>query len=167
MNILIISMASSIPSASVKGFKDGSKYDQHRPSYPPEAVDSLLKHLQVADLNGAHIVDLAAGTGKFTGLLAGRQEGFEIIAVEPHDGMRVELEKKGLSSVKVLKGEASSMKGVESQTVDAVIAAQVRSTDVVRGIGCLRCIGPLTQSLCPGISLVGTSGKTGTYLDRN
>lgn len=121
-------MASSIPSASVKGFQDGSRYDQHRPSYPLEAVDSLLKHLQVADLKGARIVDLAAGTGKFTGLLANRQEGFEIIAVEPHDGMRVELEKKGLNGVRVLKGEASSMKGVESQSVDAVIAAQVSST---------------------------------------
>ena len=166
-------MASSIPSASVKGFQDGSKYDQHRPSYPLEAVDSVLKHLQVADLNGARIVDLAAGTGKFTGLLANRQEGFEIIAVEPHDGMRVELEKKGLSGVKVLKGEATSMKGVESQSVDAVIAAQVRSTDVAiltryaRGIGSLRCIGPLTQSVRPGISLVGTNGKIGAYLDRN
>ena len=166
-------MASSIPSASVKGFQDGSKYDQHRPSYPLEAVDSLLKHLQVADLNGARIVDLAAGTGKFAGLLSNRQEAFEIIAIEPHDGMRVELEKKGLSGVKVLKGEATSMRGVESQTVDAVIAAQVRSTDVAifaryaRGIGSLRCIGPLTQSVRPGFSLVRTSGKTDTYLDRN
>ena len=40
--------------------------------------------------------------------------------------MRKELEKKMLKSVKVLKGEASSMAGVESQSVDAVIAAQVR-----------------------------------------
>lgn len=123
-------MASSIPSASVKGFQDGSRYDQHRPSYPLEAVDSLLKHVQVAGLKGARIVDLAAGTGKFTGLLADRQEGFEIIAVEPNDGMRVELEKKGLNGVRVLKGEASSMKGVENQSVDAIIAAQVRSTGV-------------------------------------
>ena len=166
-------MASSIPSASVKGFQDGSRYDQHRPSYPLEAVDSLLKHLQVAGLNGARIVDLAAGTGKFTGLLANRQEAFEIIAVEPHDGMQVELDKKGLNGVKVLKGEASSMKGVENQSVDAVIAAQVRSTgvkvlqDMQEVIGSLRCIGPLTQRVRPGISLVGTRGKACTYSGRN
>lgn len=123
-------MASSIPSASVKGFQDGSRYDQHRPSYPLEAVDSLLKHLQVAGLKGARIIDLAAGTGKFTELLANRHEQFEIIAMEPHDGMRVELEKKSLGGVRALKGEASSMKGVETQSVDAVIAAQVRSTGV-------------------------------------
>ena len=40
--------------------------------------------------------------------------------------MRKELKKKGLKGVKVLEGEASSMGGVESQSVDAVIAAQVR-----------------------------------------
>lgn len=47
--------------------------------------------------------------------------------------MRKELEKKGLMGVKVLEGEASSMAGVESQSVDAVIAAQVRpSTSTTR-----------------------------------
>lgn len=40
--------------------------------------------------------------------------------------MRKELEKKGLMGVKLLEGDASSMGGVESQSVDAVIAAQVR-----------------------------------------
>ena len=130
MIILIVFMASSIPSASVKGFQDGSTYDQHRPSYPQEAVDSLLKHLQVAGLEGARIVDLAAGTGKFTELLANRHEWFDIIAVEPHDGMRVELEKKSLGGVRALKGEATNMRGVESQSIDAVVAAQVRSTGI-------------------------------------
>ncbi len=42
--------------------------------------------------------------------------------------MRKELERKELAGVKVMKGEASNMAGVESQTVDAVIAAQVRPT---------------------------------------
>ena len=39
--------------------------------------------------------------------------------------MRKELEKKGLKGVQVLKGEASNMAGVESQSVDAVVVAQV------------------------------------------
>ena len=39
--------------------------------------------------------------------------------------MRTEFEKKGLMGVKVLEGEASSMLGVKSQSVDAVVAAQV------------------------------------------
>ncbi|KAK3167943.1 hypothetical protein OEA41_004389 [Lepraria neglecta] len=118
-------MTSSIPPAAAKGFQNGSRYDQARPSYPSEAVDSLLKHLQVDGLKGARIVDLGAGTGIFTKLLANRDEGFEIYAVEPHANMRAELEKKRLKGVKVMEGGASSMRGVESQCVDAVVAAQL------------------------------------------
>lgn len=101
-------MPSSISSASVKGFQDALSYDQHRPSYPPEAVDSLLEHLQVKGFKGARIVDLAAGTGKFTELLACREEIYQVLAVEPHEGMRSELEKKKLRGVQVLAGQADS-----------------------------------------------------------
>ena len=118
-------MAPSIPSASIEGFQDALSYDKHRPSYPPEAVTRFLEHLQVNDVKGARIVDLAAGTGKFTELLVGRDEDFDILAVEPHPDMRKELEKKNLRGVKVLEGEASRMAAVESQSVDAVIVAQV------------------------------------------
>lgn len=79
-------MASSIPSASTKGFQNASLYDQHRPSYPHEAITRFLKHLQVHELKKARVIDLAAGTGKFTELLVGRDEDFEVIAVEPHHG---------------------------------------------------------------------------------
>lgn len=79
-------MAPSIPSASTKGFQNASSYDKHRPSYPPEAVTRFLEHLQVNGVKRARIVDLAAGTGKFTELLVGRDEDFEILAVEPHNG---------------------------------------------------------------------------------
>lgn len=123
MNILL-DMASSIPSASTKGFQNASSYDKHRPSYPPEVVTRFLEHLQVSGVKRACVVDLAAGTGKFTEMLVGRDENFEILAVEPHDGMRKELEKKQLIGVKVIEGEASSMAEVESQSVDAVIVAQ-------------------------------------------
>ena len=82
----LLEMASSIPTASTKGFRNASSYDRHRPSYPPEAVDRFLKHLQVHGVKQARLVDLAAGTGKFTELLVGRDEEFEILAVEPHNG---------------------------------------------------------------------------------
>ena len=120
-----LTMTFTIPAAAATGFRDGSKYDQARPSYPSEAVDSLLKHMQVDGLKGARIVDLGAGTGIFTKLLADRDEGFEIFAVEPHADMRAELEKKRLKGVKVVDGGASKMESVESQYVDAVVAAQV------------------------------------------
>ncbi|KAK4690954.1 hypothetical protein P7C71_g5944, partial [Lecanoromycetidae sp. Uapishka_2] len=117
-------MTFAIPSASTEGFQNAYSYDQHRPSYPPEAVESLLKHLQVDELKGARIIDLAAGTGKFTKLLSEREEQYEIVAIEPHEGMRSELVEKHFRGVKVLDGVASSMKGVESQCIDAVVAAQ-------------------------------------------
>ena len=112
------------PEASTKGFTDASAYDTHRPSYPTNALESLLQHLLVKDLRGARLLDLGAGTGKLTEILARRDEGFEITAVEPHDAMREELRKKGLRKVRVLEGAASKIPA-EDEIFDAVIAAQV------------------------------------------
>ena len=148
-------MASSISLASNKGFQDASSYDKHRPSYPPEAVARFLEHLQVSGVKGARIVDLAAGTGKFTELLVGRHEDFEILAMEPNSGMRKELEKKQLMGVKVLEGEAIRMAGVESQSVDAVIVAQVRPSTSTARLSQTACgLDALILRLFTGISLV-------------
>jgi len=46
------------------GFNDAADYEAARPSYPPEAVVWFVEHLRIAA--GAHVVDLAAGTGKLT-----------------------------------------------------------------------------------------------------
>ena len=117
-------MASTIAPSALTGFANASSYDQHRPSYPMEAVDSLLSHLQIKDVTGARVVDLGAGTGKFTALLPERGENYNIVAVEPHEAMRKELESKRMRRVTVLAGDATSM-SLESQSVDAVIASQV------------------------------------------
>lgn len=76
---------------------------------------------------GARVIDLAAGTGKFTELLAQREEGFEILAIEPHEGMRRELDAKGLNGVKVLDGIAAEggLGGVEKGWAEGVVVAQV------------------------------------------
>ncbi|CAF9924564.1 MAG: hypothetical protein HETSPECPRED_005598 [Heterodermia speciosa] len=113
----------SIHKAALSGFSSASQYDTHRPSYPQSAVSALLSALKVSGMQGARIIDLAAGTGKFTELLAARDEGFEIVALEPHDGMREELVRKQLRGVTVGKGTAEDM-GVEEQWADAVIIAQ-------------------------------------------
>ncbi|EPE29286.1 S-adenosyl-L-methionine-dependent methyltransferase [Glarea lozoyensis ATCC 20868] len=105
------------------GFGDASSYDKFRPSYPPEAVEKLLAHLGLSGVDGARVVDLASGTGKFTELLAGRPEKFEIVAVEPHQGMRLELEKKELKGVKSVDGDACNIP-LEDGWGDALIAAQ-------------------------------------------
>jgi ubiquinone/menaquinone biosynthesis C-methylase UbiE len=108
------------PSAQ-SGFADGASYDAHRPSYPSTSVTTLLSNLKVA--SGARILDLAAGTGKFTVLLAARPENYSIVAVEPHDGMRTTLAEKSLPRVEVKKGFATAIPLADG-AVDAVIVAQ-------------------------------------------
>ena len=59
---------------------DTQAYERGRPSYPSEALDWLLP-------DGARtILDLGAGTGKLTRALVAR--GFEVLAVDPSEGMR-------------------------------------------------------------------------------
>ena len=112
-----------LPKAAEEGFKDAGAYDAHRPSYPPEAVDALLRRLKIADKPNVNVLEIAAGTGKFTELLAKRHENFTIHAVEPHAGMRSQLQKKQLRNVTVTDGHAAKMP-VEDEWADACIAAQ-------------------------------------------
>jgi ubiquinone/menaquinone biosynthesis C-methylase UbiE len=116
----------SIEKAALNGFADSHAYEAYRPSYPSEAFDQLLSVLKVAGTRGASVADLAAGTGKFTELLATRSEQYSIVAIEPHGGMRAELEKKNLQGVTVVKGTAENMSEIADETFDALIASQVR-----------------------------------------
>jgi len=75
--------------------------DTHRPTYPANAVTSLLTHLNLNSFPNAKILELGAGTGKFTELLANRAEKYEILAIEPHREMREVLEGKKLEGVVV------------------------------------------------------------------
>jgi SAM-dependent methyltransferase len=59
-------------------------YDRVRPSYPPDVVDWFVERLRLR--SGARALDLAAGTGKLTRLLA--PLGADLVAVEPVAGMR-------------------------------------------------------------------------------
>lgn len=122
------------PQASA-GFTNASAYDTHRPSYPSIAVSKFLAHLNVAQHAGAKIIDLGAGTGKFTELLAARSEDYDIVAVEPLQSMRAELEKKNLNAVRLLDGDARRME-VGDAWGDACIAAQVRLPSRIRGLTC-------------------------------
>lgn len=125
------SSSSSSPSPGLnaraqKGFAKSHAYDQHRPSYSASSVQFLLEQTRVSGRKHARVVDLAAGTGKFTELLAGREEEeFEILAVEPHEQMREVLASKQLKGVTVMEGMAHDMSGIEDESVDAVFVAQV------------------------------------------
>lgn len=77
-----------VHAAATSGFHNAKAYDAHRPSYPAHVVSSFLSDLGVAGSPGARVVEVAAGTGKFTELLAGREEGFDVVATEPLASMR-------------------------------------------------------------------------------
>jgi SAM-dependent methyltransferase len=89
-------------------------YEKARPEYPAEAVDWLIP-------DGAQVVlDLGAGTGKFTKALAAR--GLEVIAVDPAPKMLEQLS-ASIPSATVHVGSAEDIP-VADASVDAVFAAQ-------------------------------------------
>jgi SAM-dependent methyltransferase len=90
------------------------EYEATRPSYPAEVLDL------VPVANDARVLDLGAGTGKLTRVLAARYA--QVIAVEPLDGMRRILERV-VPAVEALPGSAERIP-LDDASVDAVFAAQ-------------------------------------------
>lgn len=89
-------------------------YERARPTYPAEAAAWLVPR------SARVVVDLGAGTGKFTRALVER--GFEVIAVEPDSRMLATLT-ASLPSVTALVGSAERLP-LGDATVDAVTVAQ-------------------------------------------
>lgn len=88
-------------------------YARARPGYPDDAVDFLV--------GPAHrVLDLGAGTGKFTASLAAR--GLDVVAVEPSTRMLAQL-RAALPGVEAHEGSAEAT-GLPDASVDAVVVAQ-------------------------------------------
>lgn len=78
-------MAVTIDPRAADGFSRGAAaYERGRPGYPDAAVAFLVERLRLGP--GATVVDVAAGTGKLSRLLA--PSGARVVAVEPVDAMR-------------------------------------------------------------------------------
>ena len=86
-------------------------YDRSRPTYPADAVDWLLQS------NPRDVIDLGAGTGKFTRLIADRAN---VIAVDPDAQMLAKLADSG---VETLVGTGEHIP-VDDATADLVTCAQ-------------------------------------------
>jgi SAM-dependent methyltransferase len=100
-------------------------YERGRPGYPDDAIDWLLPDAAV------DLLDLGAGTGKLTRQLVAR--GLEVVAVEPSDGMRQQLEGV-LPQVRALPGSAEAIP-LPDASVDAVVVAQAwHWVDVERAV---------------------------------
>jgi SAM-dependent methyltransferase len=91
------------------------EYERARPSDPPEAARWLVEAGP-----GLRVIDLAAGTGKLTRVLAGL--GYDVTAVEPLAGMREQLE-AAVPGIPVLEGTAEAIP-VADASADAVLVGQ-------------------------------------------
>jgi SAM-dependent methyltransferase len=89
-------------------------YDRARPSYPAEALDWLMAY------GAKRVLDLGAGTGKLTRQIHAR--GFQVVAVEPSEGMRAQLS-RGLPDVEAFAGSAEQIP-LDDASVDAVVVGQ-------------------------------------------
>ena len=105
--------------AAAQGFETGaSAYERGRPDYPDEVAGWLTDTLRLGP--GKTVLDLGAGTGKFTRYLTAT--GAAVIAVEPVDGMRAKLV-AAMPQVQALAGMAETIP-LPDATVDAVVCAQ-------------------------------------------
>ena len=110
---------SEIHRAAQRGFSaEAQSYARGRPEYSEELLPWLASELDVGA--GKLVVDLGAGTGKFTKLLA--KTGAALVAVEPVDAMRAQLA-ANLPQARALAGSAEGMP-LEDASVDAVVCAQ-------------------------------------------
>ena len=103
----------------VEGFQRGSgAYERGRPSYPADAVARIVAELGIGP--GTTVVDLAAGSGKFTRLLT--PTGATVMAVEPMPAMREQLV-AATPGVDAIDGTAEAIP-LPDGSVDAVTVAQ-------------------------------------------
>jgi len=91
-----------------------STYERARPSYPAAAVDWLLPD------GDPRVLDLGAGTGKLTRLIADR--GIDVTAVDPSEGMLEQL-RQALPQIPALVGTAEQIP-LADDAVDAVLVGQ-------------------------------------------
>jgi SAM-dependent methyltransferase len=92
-------------------------YEQARPDYPADALDHIVEALALEQ--GAQVVDVGAGTGKFARQLVAR--GLRVTGIEPIAEMRAIFERN--VDADALEGTAESIP-LEDGTADAVTAAQ-------------------------------------------
>jgi SAM-dependent methyltransferase len=112
-------MKDQVHHSAAAGYKTGADtYVRGRPDYPPQVADWLTGTL---GLNADKaVVDLGAGTGKFTGWLVAT--GAQVIAVEPVAQMLEKLS-EAFPDVLAVSGTAMDLP-LPDASVDVVICAQ-------------------------------------------
>lgn len=102
-------------------------YDLGRPSYPAEAIAWILEQADPAHPTDSLVVDLGAGTGKFTAGLVG--PGRQVVAVEPDAAMRERLA-ANLPSVTALEGSGEHLPLADASAALITVAQAWHWVDV-------------------------------------
>ena len=105
------------PIADIGFARAADTYAASRPDYPAAAIDWLRDRIGVRA--GSIVVDIGAGTGKFTTLIAGT--GADVVAVDPVPNMLVALH-AALPTVRTLVAPAQALP-LDNESVDAVVCA--------------------------------------------
>ena len=114
-----IAVMSDVHATAALGFgRAADTYVRGRPDFPPAALSWLREDLGVRP--GTPVIDLGAGTDKFTRLLV--EAGATVTAVEPIAAMREQLCRE-LPDVKALAGNAQHIPLADA-SVGAVVCAQ-------------------------------------------
>jgi len=108
----------AIHQAAARGFQEAERYDRSRPGYPPEAVERLATALGLGP--GSRVLELGAGTGKFTRQLRPRVGG--LVAVDPVEPMLRAL-RAALPGAAAVAGQAEAIP-LGPGVADAVVCAQ-------------------------------------------
>ena len=130
----------SIHAAAGKGFAaEAATYVRGRPDYPVELLPWLERELRIGP--GKTAVDLGAGTGKFTRLLA--RTAATVVAVEPIAQMRARLAAEQ-PTIRTLQGTAEAIP-LAAGSVDAVVCAQA-----FHWFATAAALREIRRVLCPG-----------------
>lgn len=111
-------MTAALQPGAVGFDRAGDVYERSRPSYPAQAIDCLVERLGVRPQST--VVDLGAGTGKLTRLLA--TTGADVFAVEPLRGMWAQLV-GAVPTATVIAGVAEAIP-LAARSAHAVAAGQ-------------------------------------------
>jgi SAM-dependent methyltransferase len=108
-----------IHSVARAGFTRGAAaYERGRPDYPAAAIAFMAEQLRLT--SGATVIDVGAGTGKLSRMLAAT--GAEVIGVEPVAAMREQFSRV-LPHTRILEGTAEQLP-LPDASADATTAAQ-------------------------------------------
>lgn len=119
-------------------------YAEYRPDYPADAVRWCAA--PAGDIGSLRVLDLGAGTGKLTALLA--RLGADVTAVEPDPAMLAEL-RRLLPAVRALAGSAEEIP-LPDGSVDAVLCGQA-----LHWFNLERALPEIARVLVPGGTLGG------------